>query len=69
MFCTTRGFPVCPPVMRRVRRLEVEEVAATVRTDLTSAVVVPIATLSVMVCSLTNVPSSCQPDTLEPVTV
>ena len=45
----------------RVRMLEVEEVAATVNTERTSAVVVPIATLSVRVVSLTKVPVSVHP--------
>jgi hypothetical protein len=44
-----------------VRMFEVEEVAATVRTDLTSAVVVPIATLSVRVVWRTRVPVSVHP--------
>ena len=48
MFWTIKGAPVCPPSMRNVRRLEVVEVAATVRTELTSAVVVPIEKLSVL---------------------
>ena len=60
-----RGAPVCPPNMRKVKMLEVVEVAATVRTELTSAVVVPIATLSVRVWRRTNVPSSCHPEMLE----
>jgi hypothetical protein len=41
-------------------------VAPTVRTLLTSAEVVPIATLSVWVVSLTNVPSSVQPEAPPP---
>jgi len=45
----------------RVKRWEVEEVAATVRTALTSAVVVPMATLSVRVVKRTIVPSSVHP--------
>ena len=44
-----------------VRMLEVEEVAATVRTDLTSAEVVPMATLSVRVVRRIRVPVSVQP--------
>jgi hypothetical protein len=62
MFWTTNGFPLCPPVIRRVRRFAVVEVAPMVRTDLTSAEVVPMDTLSVWVINLTNVPSSVQPD-------
>ena len=41
------------------------EVAATVRTALTSAEVVPTATLSVRVWRRTKVPSSWKPETLE----
>lgn len=41
--------PVCPVRTLRARRFEVVEVAETVRTDLTSAEVVPMATLSVTV--------------------
>ena len=43
----------------------VVEVAATVKTALVSAEVVPTATLSVRVWSLTNVPWSWNPETLE----
>lgn len=64
-FWITKGFPVCPPVIRSVRRLDWVVVAATVRTLLTSAVVVPMETLSVRVCSWTKVPVSVKPDTLE----
>ena len=45
----------------------VVEVAATVRTERTSAEVVPTAVLSVRVWSRTRVPSSCHPETLEAV--
>jgi hypothetical protein len=48
--------------MRRVSKFAVVEVAPTVRTLLTSAEVVPMETLSVLVVSLTKVPSSLQPD-------
>ena len=44
-----------------VRMLEVLEVAATVRTERTSAVVVPMATLSVRVVKRTSVPVSVHP--------
>ena len=50
---------------RRLRRFAVVEVAATVRTALTSAEVVPTATLSVSVWRRTKVPSSWNPETLE----
>ena len=60
-----RGAPVCPPVMRKVKMFDWVEVAATVRTEDTSAVVVPIATLSERVWRRTRVPSSCHPETLE----
>ena len=65
MFWTTSGKPVCPPVMRKVKMFDWVEVAPIVRTELTSAVVVPIATLSVKVWGRTNVPSSWNPETLE----
>jgi hypothetical protein len=66
IFWTTKGFPLCPPVIRRVKRFAVVEVAPTVRTLLTSAEVVTIATLSVCVSSLTSVPSSVQPTLAAP---
>ena len=44
-----RASPPCPVKARRFKRLAVVEVAATVRTLLTSAEVVPTATLSVRV--------------------
>ena len=50
------------PRSLRVKRLEVVEVAATVRTERTSAEVVPKATLSVKVWRRTKVPSSWNPD-------
>ena len=46
--------------------MAVVEVAATVRTERTSAEVVPIETLSLSVVSLTKVPSSVQPDGVPP---
>lgn len=45
----------------KVKMLEVLEVAAIVKTERTSAVVVPIATLSVRVVRRTRVPVSVQP--------
>ena len=45
----------------KVRMFEVEEVAATVRTERTSAVVVPIDTLSSWVVRRMRVPSSVHP--------
>lgn len=50
------------PVIRRVSKLAVVEVAATVSTDLTSAEVVPIARLSVNVVNIIRVPSSVNPE-------
>jgi hypothetical protein len=50
----------------RVKICEVLDVAATVRTALTSAVVVPIATLSVSVVKRTRVPVSVQPEATPP---
>ena len=64
-FWTERAFWVVVPRSLRVKRLEVVEVAATVRTERTSAEVVPIATLSVKVWRRTKVPSSWKPETLE----
>jgi hypothetical protein len=64
IFWTMSGLPVWLPVMRSVRRLAVVLVAPMVTTELTSAVVVPIATLSVWALSLTKVPSSTQPNVL-----
>ena len=63
-FWTERAFWVVVPRSLRVKRLEVVEVAATVRTERTSAEVVPIATLSVWVWRRTKVPSSWKPETL-----
>ena len=60
-FWTERAFWVVVPRSLRVKRLEVVEVAATVRTERTSAEVVPTATLSVSAVSLTKVPASVHP--------
>ena len=65
MFWTMSGDPVCPASMRKVRMFDWVEVAPIVRTEETSAVLVPIATLSVKVWGLTRVPSSWNPETLE----
>ena len=55
------AFPVCPVRVLKVSMFAVVEVAPIVTTDLTSAVVVPIATLSVWVVRRTSVPSSVHP--------
>ena len=59
------ALPVWPVRARKVRRSAVVEVAPTVKTALASAEEVPTAVMSVKVWSLTKVPSSCQPETLE----
>ena len=59
-----KASPVCPVKARRLRRFAVVEVAPMVRTALTSAEVVPTATLSVSVWRRTKIPSSWNPETL-----
>ena len=58
----SKGEPVCPCHILRVKRLDWVDVEFMVRMLLTSGEVVPIPTLSVTVVSLTIVPSSCQPE-------
>ena len=65
MFETVNASPVCPTKALRFRMFAVVEVAATVKTALVSAEVVPTATLSVKVWRRTKVPSSWKPETLE----
>ena len=61
IFCTTKGSPVCPESILKVKRFDWVVVAPIVTIDLTSAEVVPIPTLSFCAVSLTRVPSSVQP--------
>ena len=64
MLVRVRASPVWFVKALRFRRLAVVEVAATVRTERTSAEVVPTARLSVRVCNRTRVPSSWNPERL-----
>lgn len=64
-FVMVSVFPVWFSTAFRVSKFDAVEVAPIVRTERTSAEVVPMATLSVTVCNLTRVPSSCHPETLE----